>query len=285
MSPKRLAFSDRDLEDTVAFFDYGLHRLCESGETVAMFHPGKNPDGLCDLLARGMRRFGAIPAFCGAITDYEEAARFCRSEKPMLYLGAAVQMRRLALYAPDLRPRRMLLSTDYVARSAVATIERLLGCQALTHFGITEAGYGCAVEYPEQNGMEIRDGLLVEVADEGDIALTTLRREAMPLIRYKTGDLGVMLPNGNLSAILGRKEHLAQPVSVPQLDEILFSIDDVLDYSAELCGKELTVRIAGKTAEAQTRLTHAFPNLIVRTVADDSVFTDGIHKRSVVITA
>lgn len=51
-APKRLAFTERDLEDTVEFFREGMHLLCDTGDTVMIFMPGKNPDGLCDLLSR-----------------------------------------------------------------------------------------------------------------------------------------------------------------------------------------------------------------------------------------
>ena len=57
-TPKRLAFSDRDLSDTVDFFREGMRLLCGPGDRVMIFMPGSHPDGLCDLLSRGIRGFG-----------------------------------------------------------------------------------------------------------------------------------------------------------------------------------------------------------------------------------
>ncbi len=68
-------------------------------------------------------------------------------------------------------------------------------------------GPGVAFECPEKNGMHIwEDRYLVEVLDpetlapvgagvEGELVLTTLDREAMPMIRYRTRDRVRLLPD------------------------------------------------------------------------------------------
>ena len=74
--------------------------------------------------------------------------------------------------------------------------------KAYNSFGMTEmSGPGVAFECQEQNGMHIwEDSYLVEIVDPdtlepvpdgevGELVLTTLDREAMPLIRYRTRDL------------------------------------------------------------------------------------------------
>jgi phenylacetate-CoA ligase len=86
-----------------------------------------------------------------------------------------------------------------------AEIERALpGLRAVNFYGLSEmCGPGVATEC-----LEVRDGLhvhedhfLVEVVDpesaapvdegtEGELVFTTLAKEAMPLLRYRTGDLG-----------------------------------------------------------------------------------------------
>lgn len=86
-------------------------------------------------------------------------------------------------------------------------IERLLGVKAYNSFGMTEMnGPGVAFECLEQNGMHFwEDCYLVEIIDPdtgepvpdgeiGELVLTTLDREMMPLIRYRTRDLTRILP-------------------------------------------------------------------------------------------
>lgn len=86
-------------------------------------------------------------------------------------------------------------------------IEKLLGVKAYNSFGMTEMnGPGVAFECKEQNGMHFwEDCYLVEIINPetgkhvpdgqiGELVLTTLDREQMPLLRYRTRDLTRILP-------------------------------------------------------------------------------------------
>jgi len=86
-------------------------------------------------------------------------------------------------------------------------IEKLLSVKAYNSFGMTEMnGPGVAFECKEQNGMHFwEDCYLVEIINPetgehvpdgqiGELILTTLDREQMPLIRYRTRDLTRILP-------------------------------------------------------------------------------------------
>lgn len=81
-------------------------------------------------------------------------------------------------------------------------IEEMLGVKAYNSFGMSEmCGPGVAFECKEQNGLHFwEDYYIVEIVDPetlepvpdgeiGELVLTTLNREAMPLIRYRTRDL------------------------------------------------------------------------------------------------
>ena len=81
-------------------------------------------------------------------------------------------------------------------------IENLLGVKAYNCFGMSEMnGPGVAFECPEQNGLHIwEDYVIAEIVDPdtlqplpdgevGELVLTTINREAMPLLRYRTRDL------------------------------------------------------------------------------------------------
>jgi phenylacetate-CoA ligase len=86
-------------------------------------------------------------------------------------------------------------------------IEKLLGVKAYNCFGMSEMnGPGVAFECTEQNGLHIwEDYVIAEIIDPhtlqavppgevGELVLTTLQRQAMPLIRYRTHDLTRFLP-------------------------------------------------------------------------------------------
>ena len=86
-------------------------------------------------------------------------------------------------------------------------IEENLGVKAYNSYGISEMmGPGVAFECQEQNGLHIwEDYFIVEIIDPvtlepvkegelGELVLTTINREAMPLLRYRTRDLTRLLP-------------------------------------------------------------------------------------------
>ena len=86
-------------------------------------------------------------------------------------------------------------------------IEEIYGYKAFNSYGLSEMnGPGVAFECPYQEGMHIwEDSFLVEIIDpntlepvadgvEGELVMTTLQREGMPLLRYRTKDLTRIIP-------------------------------------------------------------------------------------------
>ena len=86
-------------------------------------------------------------------------------------------------------------------------IEEFYGFRAFNSYGLSEMnGPGMALECPEQNGMHIwEDNYIVEIIDpvtlkpvpegeEGELVTTTLLREGMPILRYRTKDLTRIIP-------------------------------------------------------------------------------------------
>jgi phenylacetate-CoA ligase len=86
-------------------------------------------------------------------------------------------------------------------------IEELYGFKAYNSYGLSEMnGPGVAFECPCQKGLHIwEDHFLVEIidpdtgknvpdGDEGELVLTTLMRNGMPILRYRTKDLTRIIP-------------------------------------------------------------------------------------------
>ena len=111
-----------------------------------------------------------------------------------------------------------------------AQIEDLLGLRALDIYGLSEViGPGVACECVEaQAGLHVNeDHFLVEVVDpdsgrplgageRGELVFTTLTKEAMPLLRYRTGDIAALdrsaCPCGRtlarMSKVTGRRDDM-----------------------------------------------------------------------------
>ena len=86
-------------------------------------------------------------------------------------------------------------------------LESRLGIMALNIYGLSEViGPGVSVECPERRGMHVaEDHFLPEIVDpttlepvppgvQGELVFTTLTKEALPLLRYRTRDLTSMDP-------------------------------------------------------------------------------------------
>ncbi|HLF01251.1 MAG TPA: phenylacetate--CoA ligase [Anaerolineales bacterium] len=131
-------------------------------------------------------------------------------------------------------------------------IEAKLGLEAFDIYGLTEIiGPGVAVECPEHNGMHINDDhFLPEIIDpdtgerlsygeEGELVFTTLTKEAMPVIRYRTRDRTRLHPEKcacgrtsvRMEKILGRTDDMliVRGVNIfPQLiEKTLLTIEDI----------------------------------------------------------
>jgi len=86
-------------------------------------------------------------------------------------------------------------------------IENIFGIDVYNSYGLSEMnGPGVGFECKEKEGMHIwEDNFIVEIIDpstgevledgeEGELVLTSINREAMPILRYRTGDLTFIYP-------------------------------------------------------------------------------------------
>jgi phenylacetate-CoA ligase len=102
----------------------------------------------------------------------------------------------------DLGVRIALIGAEPHSEEARRRIEELWGLKAYNSYGLSEMnGPGVAFECTEQHGMHVwEDAYFVEILDPvtqepvkegevGELVMTTLAREGMPIIRYRTKDL------------------------------------------------------------------------------------------------
>lgn len=301
---KRVYCTAGDLQNTVDFFAWGMGPFCDRGERTAVLLGNDAPDGLGQLVARALETMGTKPTLIGVPKDYNAVAEQLRRLDPAMLVGLPVQVRRLALMVPELRPQSVLLSGDYVSESVKQTIRHVWDTTVYTHYGMTESGLAFAVQCPELTCHHIRpDEFFVEIVDPktganlpdgefGEVVFTTLKREAMPLKRYRTGDISRLLPGDcpcgrkgqRLDRILGRYEELCKPVSVCALDELLLSEDSIYDFSAVYEAGTLTVTVDGKrkgVRRAKLMLPEAFPD--VKIVVEKGEVPPSAVKRSVIM--
>jgi phenylacetate-CoA ligase len=130
-------------------------------------------------------------------------------------------------------------------------LEDKLGVTAYDSYGLSELyGPGVAFECPERDGLHIwHDYYLVEIIDpatgevlqdgeRGELVVTPLVKEAMPLIRYRTGDVTMKMEDGclcgrmqKIGRITGRSDDMLviRGINVfpSQIEHVLLGLPEV----------------------------------------------------------
>src|SRR5215813_1728368 len=179
-----------------------------------------------------------------------------------------------------------------MSRSAIRTTIHAgePGARTFDHVGMTEMGaYGFECE--EQSGLHIKeDEFIAEMIDpatqaevddgqKGELVLTNLGRVGMPLIRYRTGDLGVIsrepCPCGRRGArlvggVLGRADDMITirgiNVFPSAVENIVRRHPEIVEFAIEVYRHRemhelrLKVEVAGAPDGVIDRLAQAFSN-------------------------
>ena len=215
--PKRLCFTRADQDRTAQYFGRGMAEFIRPGERVMSLFPGESPGSLNDLLGRGLSeelgspllvRFPAPPDGCDAVLEdilRERVTALVGSASLLLPLvRRSAETGRAGALARQVDS--VLLAAEYVPEEVRQELVRVWRCRVNEHYGMTETALGGAVGCPVPGGYhiwasdlyyEIVDpdtGLPLPEGEEGETVVTTLMREAMPLIRYRTGDISRFVP-------------------------------------------------------------------------------------------
>jgi len=152
----------------------------------------------------------------------------------------------------ELDLRIAFLGAEPYSEEVRRRVEDFYGVRAYNSYGLSEMnGPGVAFECPCQSGMHIwEDAYYVEIIDPetleevpegsmGELVLTTLNREGMPLIRYRTKDLTRIIPqqcccgraHRRIDRIRGRSDDMFIIKGVNifpiQVEQVLMNIPEV----------------------------------------------------------
>ena len=274
--PKCLYFTKEDQELTIDFFRIGMSTFTEPGDKVLILLPCERAGSVGDLLAIALLRLGAQPIRHGVVRDISETLNMMNQERANGLVGIPTQVLALARYGEGLRLDSVLLTTDHVPDAIAGAVEHAWGCRVYNHYGMTEMGLGGGVECQARRGYHLREadmlfemvnpvtGEPVAEGETGEVVFTTLTRRGMPLIRYRTGDMSRFIPSEcpcgtalkTLEQVRGRvggcvavgdQWHL----TMADLDEALFSIAGVLDFTALVSrdGRQDRLRLEVKVVE------------------------------------
>ncbi|GFM36946.1 phenylacetate--CoA ligase family protein [Desulfovibrio psychrotolerans] len=167
-----------------------------------------------------------------------------------LYFGAA--LRDSGEDAKNLALRIALIGAEPHTEETRKRIEELLDVKAYNSYGLSEMnGPGVAFECVQQAGMHVwEDAFIAEIVDPdtlepvaegevGELVMTTLCRQGMPILRYRTKDLTRFIPgecacgrhHRRIDRILGRADDMLIIKGVNiypmQVEQILMSFPEV----------------------------------------------------------
>ena len=254
---KRLFYTVGDLAGTVELFTAGLGELIFPGSVTMICFPFSGPNGLGELIAEAITHLGARPLKLGAGLSYEEYDKVMELEQPDTFVGMPVQLLSILRVCGRGSLRRALVSGDACPEAVLRGCEEILGTRLFPHYGSREMALGGAICCPAHEGMHLRENhVIAEIIDDaglplppgetGELVITTIGMEAMPLIRYRTGDYTRILPG---TCPCGSEVLRLDTVTrksgrrLAVLDEILFSLPFVADYRAEMCGSKLKLTV------------------------------------------
>ena len=257
---KRLAFTDRDIARALDFITVAYTTFMHAGDRMMVMMSGGTPGSIGDVVKHSMDQIGAETYIYGPVTDIRKAYEKVLEWKPDVITGIPVQMAALARYSEirqaqtgeHVQVREMLLSADDVPESVCSRLRRIWGSRVFRHFGMTELCIAGGCECPADMGYHLRHSdHLFEVIDPdengyGEIAVTTFHHEAMPLLRYRTGDYGRLDRclcgcGGTLPRLIGPKGRLRNSLDtghgrifMRDIEEVLFADDSVTDFECSI---------------------------------------------------
>ncbi|MCR5135620.1 MAG: AMP-binding protein [Oscillospiraceae bacterium] len=265
---KRVFFSQMDIQKILDFLPRGMHTVINPGEgRIQVLLQNSQGRGVGEILAKSLRLYGMQAWTSELQDDTEDIFRLASENRVNVWFGDALTIlraSRILAQEHDLRHFGMqciFLTMTNIPDSMVQSLEDIWGCRVSTHYGLTEAGWGLAVDCEVCGGyhyneldhiIEIVDpetGVPLPYGETGEVVLTTIARECMPLLRYRTGDIAALSQcrcGGHLDIlahIVRRKEgacRIAGRELYPALfDEILFRDRQVLDYRVYTDGEQL----------------------------------------------
>lgn len=204
----------------------------------------------------GAERIGAsvIPISSGntsrqikIMQDFKTTALVCT---PSYALLMAETMKEMGINVNSLALKHGLFGAEPWSEAMRNEIQEKLKITATDNYGLSEVmGPGVSGECLERNGLHINeDHFLVELIDPqtlepagpeeiGELVITTLTKEAFPVIRYRTRDLTKLMPDScpcgrkfrKMSRIVGRTDDMLiiKGVNVfpQQIEAVLFDIE------------------------------------------------------------
>jgi len=236
----------------------------------------------------GAERVGAaVVPISGGFTDRQLMALrdfgssvLCCTPSYALHLAEAIE--EAGLKPKDLKLRVGFFGAEPWTEAMRDALETRLNIMALNIYGLSEViGPGVSVECPERDGMHVaEDHFLPEIVDPatlkpvppgtvGELVFTTLTKEALPVLRYRTRDLTSMTAEPcrcgrtlvRIGRIMGRTDDMLiiRGVNVypSQVEHALLKVTDVEPHYLLVVRRDSTLDTLEVRVEARAAVAEA----------------------------
>lgn len=269
---KRIFFSMADIQKILDFLPRGMNTVIGRDEArVLVFLQNSQGRGIGSILAQSLNAFG-MQGWTADLQDSTDDILCATVEhKINVWFGDAITIYRATRVLEkqaDLRSLGMqciFITMSNIPQSMIDYLHSAWGCRVSTHYGLTESGWGLAVDCDVCPGYHYDElDHIVEVVDpetggpvpegqEGEVVLTNISRDCMPLIRYRTGDIATLTKSVCGSHLMtlghirrrkeGATEYNGHYIYPALFDEVLFSTDGLLDYRIFLEGGRISLEV------------------------------------------
>lgn len=269
---KRIFFSMADIQKILDFLPRGMNTVIGRDEArVLVFLQNSQGRGIGSILAQSLNAFGMQGWTADLQDSTDDILRATVEHKINVWFGDAITIYRATRVLEkqaDLHSLGMqciFITMSNIPQSMIDYLHSAWGCRVSTHYGLTESGWGLAVDCDVCPGYHYDElDHIVEVIDpetggpvpegrEGEVVLTNISRDCMPLIRYRTGDIATLTKSVCGSHLMtlghirrrkeGATEYNGHYIYPALFDEVLFSTDGLLDYRIFLEGGRISLEV------------------------------------------
>ena len=264
-SPKKIYYTKEDIDDLLDFFECGFCELIEEGSKAMITMPFTGENGLGELIDTSIRRFGAATLCVGAGNTYSYLDRVMEKECPDVYVGTPCSLLSLARACPHLSIKRACISADTVPPNVYRILSEVYGIELFITYGSRELCLGGAETCSAHNGMHMRENhFIAEIIDEkgnvlpdgyeGELVITGIGMHALPLIRYRTGDITRIIPGkcscGSITRRMEPTNRILEGMDIASFDDEVFTVPQVIDYSLSMINGALVFDVLLKERTA-----------------------------------
>lgn len=289
---KKIFWTESDLERIIRFMAAGIGTVADTTDVIQICLPSGRPYSQADLLARGVESIGARSIIAGVELSSQEQLSLIEKHHSTILFGYTPHIIRLSRELQthcdlnQLGIKAIFLASEYLPESMRQELQNFWNCRIYTHYGLTEMGLGVAIECSAGSGYHFNEAdLLLEIVNpqtgepaapgqEGELVFTTLNREAMPLIRYRTGDISRLISEpcscgaATLLKFAAVRKRCGAIIKLGNGDEIypvvfddlLFKIRGMIDYQVILLRKDGKDRLVFKI-ELQSNSKDIIPEI------------------------